>query len=59
MLSLSAVLVTVTRWLLHSATTINANFAAVGTSLLWVRVIQYLNGVDATAAYGTTLLSHC
>ena len=56
-LSLGVVSITIARWLLHSATATNVDFAAVGTSLLWVRVIQYLNGLDATAAYGTN--RHC
>eukprot|EP01043_Picozoa_sp_COSAG02_P032514 COSAG02_NODE_2175_length_9589_cov_6.644573_3_plen_1201_part_00 len=35
----------------------NAQLSAVATSLIWVRVIQYMNGLDATAAYVRMTLS--
>ena len=36
------VVVTILRWLLHASTTTNLQLAAVGTLLLWMRVIQYV-----------------
>lgn len=38
--SLSVVVMTIARWLLHADTAVNTQLAAVGTLLLWLRVIQ-------------------
>ena len=38
--SLSVVVLTIVRWLLHADTATNTQLAAVGTLLLWLRVIQ-------------------
>ena len=38
--SLAMVVLTIARWLLHADTAINTQLAAVGTLLLWLRVIQ-------------------
>jgi hypothetical protein len=38
--SLSVVVLTIARWLLHADTAINTQLAAVGTLLLWLGVIQ-------------------
>ena len=57
LVSLVAICVTTVRLVLHAETGGTTQVAAVGTSLLWVRVIQYLNGLDATAAYVRMTLS--
>ena len=42
---------------MHVDATTTTQLAAVGTSVLWLRVIQYLNGWEATAAYVRMTLS--
>jgi hypothetical protein len=49
--SLTVVTASILRWICHADIALNTEFAAVGTFLLWVRVIGYLNGLDMTAAY--------
>jgi hypothetical protein len=49
--SLGVVTLSILRWVCHSNIETNSHFAAVGTFLLWIRVIEYLNGLEMTAAY--------
>jgi hypothetical protein len=49
--SLTVVTASILRWICHADIALNTELAAVGTFLLWVRVIGYLNGLDMTAAY--------
>jgi hypothetical protein len=49
--SLVLVAITVARTLGQADSTSTSQVAAAGTLLLWLRVIQYLNGFEATAAY--------
>ena len=49
--SLAVVMLSILRWVCHSNIETNSLFAAVGTFLLWIRVIEYLNGLEMTAAY--------
>jgi hypothetical protein len=55
--SLVLVAVTVVRMLGQADSTSTSQVAAAGTLLLWLRVIQYLNGFEATAAYVRMTLS--
>ena len=57
LVSLLVICVTTWRLVTHADTGGTTQVAAVGTSLLWIRVIQYLNGLDATAAYVRMTLS--
>ena len=49
--SLAVVMLSILRWVCHSNIETNSHFAAVGTFLLWIRVVEYLNGLEMTAAY--------
>jgi hypothetical protein len=51
LISLLLIVATVVRLLLHADTATNTELTAIGTALLSVRVLHYLNGFDATAAY--------
>jgi uncharacterized membrane-anchored protein YhcB (DUF1043 family) len=55
--SLVTVLVTVVRLVCHAETAANMVIETLGTVLLWVRVIQFLNGFDVTAAYVRMIMS--
>ena len=44
-------MLSILRWVCHANIATNSHFAAVGTFLLWIRVIEYLNGLEMTAAY--------
>ena len=51
LVSLLLIVATVSRLVLHSATATNTELTAIGTALLSLRVLHYLNGLEATAAY--------
>ena len=55
--SLVLVAITTARMLRQADSTTTSQVAAAGTLLLWLRVIQYLNGFLATAAYVRMTLS--
>ena len=55
--SLLLVAITAARMMGQADSGSTSQVAAVGTLLLWLRVIQYLNGFDATAAYVRMTLS--